>query len=83
METFEVHNGNLIKKYFVFPAKPKHAGFQAHFDAFFEIFWTFLYVVLVVLYLLYILYDDSQFTLACIVVSFLAILDMCTSGTTL
>ena len=34
----EVHNGNLIKKYFVFPANSKHAGFQAHFDAFFKMF---------------------------------------------
>ena len=83
METFEVHNGNLIKKYFVFSAKPKHAGFQAHFDAFFILFLSFLYIVLVVVYLLCILYDCSEFTLTCMVVSFLAIFDMCTSGTTL
>ena len=83
METFEVHSGNLIKKYFVFSAKPKHAGFQAHFDAFLNIFLIFLYIALVVLYSLYIRYDYSQFTLTCIVVSFLAIYDMHTSGTTL
>jgi len=35
MQSFEEQDEFLIKKYFVFQAKSKHAGFQAHFDAFF------------------------------------------------
>ena len=81
MQSFEVHDEFLIKKYFVFPAKPKHAGFQAHFDAFFLIFSIVLYIVLGGLIVIIYTYEGSKCTSICIVVSFVTLFDMHTSGT--